>query len=188
MIKNLSAAYFNTALQLARDNQPGRAVTTLLKAVNYDSENTEAWNLTGLCHYRLGNYKSARYCWQQSLQHAPAENPAAFYLNDLNGALSETAPWFEEVTSLCRQKKYGPAATIFRTKICSRFPPSVHLLNYLGVLKMLEGKTKEAGKCWSDALSLDKENADAVRYLNELENRLSYRLSRLTEKIFRRNV
>ncbi|MEW6623618.1 MAG: tetratricopeptide repeat protein [Bacillota bacterium] len=187
MFRNLSCFYYNKGLRLAREDQLGPAVQSLTKAVAYNSDNIEAWNLAGLCYYRLGKYKTAEYCWTQSVNKRHEENAAGFYLADLRSTLEETGPSFSQVACLCRQEKYGQAAGILSREICSRFDLSTGLLNFLGVLWALDGKTNKAVKCWTTVLSLDKSNADAMVYLDDMEKRLSYKLLKWKEKLFRRN-
>lgn len=187
MTKNLSRFYYNLALQLAREDQLGPAVQNLAKAVSYDSDNIEVWNLAGLCYYRLGKYKTAEYCWTQSVNHHQEENPAGEYLADLKSNLEETGPYFSQVTSLCLHEKYRQAACILSKEICCRFDLSTGLLNFLGVLHILDGKTNAAVKCWTTVLSLDKSNTGAKLYLEDMENRLSYKLLKWKERLFKRD-
>lgn len=186
MFESLSRFFYNSGLRLAGENQISEAVQNLVKAVSYNSDNTEAWNLAGLCYYRLGKYKTAEYCWKQSVNKRREGNAANDFLEDLRISQAETAPYFSQVASLCQQRKYGYAAGIVSKEICTRFDLSVGLLNFLGVLRMLDGKTKEAVKCWTTVLNMDKSNADADLYLTNMENRLSYRLLKLLDRLYKR--
>lgn len=176
MFEKLSRFYYNKGLQLAREGQISAAVQNLAKAVSYDRNNIQTWNLAGLCHYRLGRYKTAEYCWRRSLEQRREENTAGEYLADLSNALAETAPYFSRVASLCGDKKYKEAAGVLSKEICSRFGLSAALLNYLGVLHALDAQINAAAKCWTTVLALDKSNADAKRYLEAVEKRPLYRL------------
>lgn len=187
MLENLSRFYYNKGLRLAREDEIGPAVQNLTKAVSYNSDNIEAWNLAGLCYYRLGKYKTAEYCWTQSVNKRREGNAASDYLADLMNTLEETGPYFSQIASLCQQEKYGQAAGILSKKICSRFDLSIGLLNFLGVLQVLDGKINRAVKCWTTVLSLDKSNADARLYLEDMEKRLSYKFLKWKEKLFKRN-
>jgi tetratricopeptide (TPR) repeat protein len=187
MIETLSYFHYNKGLQLARADQLSEAVQELIKSVSYDCNNVNAWNLAGLSYYRLGKYKTAEYCWTQSVDKRQEGNTVGDYLTDLRNTIQETSPYFSQVAYHCRQKKHGQAAGIVSKEICSRFGSSADLQNYLGVLLVLDGKIKAAAKCWTNTLSIDKSNADARLYLNEAENHLSYKLLKLTEKLFKRS-
>ncbi|NLI93095.1 MAG: hypothetical protein GX434_13175 [Peptococcaceae bacterium] len=188
MFENLSRSYYNQGLRMAREDQIGPAVQSLAKAVCYHSDNIEAWNLAGLCCYRLGKYKTAEYCWTQSVNKRQEENAACGYLADLRKALEETAPCFSQVASLCRQEKYGQAAGILSKEICTRFDLATGLLNFLGVLQVLDGKMNEAVKCWTTVLALDKADPDAGLYLEDMEKRLSYKLLKWKERLFKKDI
>ncbi len=186
MLKNLSDFYYNKGLQLAKDKSLGSAVQNLGKAVSYNGGNIEAWNLVGLCYYRLGMYKKAEYCWMFSVNKGSEGNRASDYLIDLRNCLEETAPYFSQVDTLWRQKKYQQAARVLSEEICSRFDASAGLLNLLGILLLLDGRVTGAVDCWTKVLSLDRSNIDAARYLKEVESGLRYRLLAWKEGLFRR--
>lgn len=183
MFESLSRFYYNKGLQQADGDDISAALKSLAKAVGYNSNNIEAWNLAGLCFYRLGKYKMAEYCWRQSLSKSGEDNMAGAFLEDLESTLEETGRYFSEVANLCRERKYKKAADILAEEICSRFDLSVDLLNLLGVLRLLEGKISRAEKCWQTVLSIDKANRDAQLYLKNIEGLLSYKLLKLWEKL-----
>ena len=191
MFDNLSRFYFNEGLRLVREDQVGPAVQNLSRAVSFNSENIAAWNLAGLCYYRLGKFKTAEYCWSASVHKRREENPAGDYLADLSSALKETASSFSQADCLCRQEKYSQASRILSKEICSRFDLSTGLLNYLGVLQLLGGKTSAAVNCWRTVLSIDKSNTTAARYLADVEERLGFKLLnkllKWKERLFKRN-
>lgn len=188
MIETLSRLYYNRGLEQARAQRISAAVQELTKAVSCDSNNIEAWNLAGLCYYRLAKYKTAETCWKCSLHQRHEENAANGYLENLLIALTESEQHFARVTSFCAEKKYKHAAALLRKDIYSRFGLSADLQNLLGVLLMLEGKPKAAAKCWTTVLAIDPANTDAARYLAETDTGFSSKLRRLTDKLLKRNV
>lgn len=217
MFKNLSHSYYNRGLKLAREKEIGPAIRSLSKAVQYNSDNIKAWNLAGLCYYRLGKYKMAEYCWNNGTRYRPKfvanrgddglgayetnvneanaygantyeadVNEANTYLADLKKTLMETGPYFSQIESLCRRKKYRQAAGILRDEVCSRFGESANLLNLLGVLLALSGRKNRAAKYWALVLDLDKSNADASRFLQNIETGIGYRLFTWKERLLER--
>lgn len=186
MFENLSRYYYNKGLQEARQRQISLAVRSLAGAVSFDSKNWQAWNLAGLCHYRLGSYKTARWCWQKSMEMQPAANGAAAYLNILEQNLQATESFFKQVAALAAQKKYREAARVLREEICSRFGAAAALYNYLGLLEVLGGKPGAAARCWENVLKVDSGNAAAERYLVALQRSFSYRWQQFKERIFQR--
>ena len=59
MTDSLALRYYNNGLQDAMDKNIKSAVENLSKAVTYDNNSIAAWNLLGLCFYRLGRFKMA---------------------------------------------------------------------------------------------------------------------------------
>ncbi len=186
MFENLSHFYYNRGLELARQDKITAALRNLVKAVSYHSENISAWNLAGLCFYRLGSYKTAEYCWSQSVSRSPQENAAVCYLADLGLTLAETAPYFSQITSLCTQGKYGDAARLLKREIYGRFDLSAGLLNYLGILHILDGRTGAAAECWQAALSIDNSGTATSLYLADIKKRPGYRLAALLNRLLKR--
>lgn len=186
MFENLSRYYYNKGLKEARERQISLAVRSLASAVSFDSKNCQAWNLAGLCHYRLGSYKTARWCWQKSMELQPAANGAAAYLDVLEQNLQLAETSLNKVASLAAQKKYREAARILQEEICSRFDFAAALYNYLGVLQVLGGKPGEAAQCWESVLKIDSGNAAAERYLAALERSFGYRWKQFKKWIFQR--
>ncbi|HBG16883.1 MAG TPA: hypothetical protein DDW93_08905 [Firmicutes bacterium] len=183
MLKNLAQFYFNKSLELANKGELSSALDYISRAVRYDSNNIKAWNLAGLCFYRLGKYKMAEYCWTQSLRNSGDHNSAAVYLEDLKNSLEATSQHFSEVAVFCQKGKYKKAAEIVDKEICPRFDCSAELLNLLGVLQMLEGKTSQAVTSWEMALTVDKSNRKAQRYLKDVRGLFSYKLSKFWNKL-----
>lgn len=67
MIDNLSYYYYNIGLERARKRDITHAIDALSVAVALKEDNIAAWNLLGLCHYRIGKLPTAEYCWMVSL-------------------------------------------------------------------------------------------------------------------------
>lgn len=186
MFEDLSHSYYNRGLRLAREDKITAALENLVRAVSYHSDNISAWNLAGLCCYRLGSYKTAEYCFSQSVSRCPRGNAAAGYLLDLGQALAEAAPHFSQIASLCRQEKYGDAARLLKREISGRFDLSVGLLNYLGLLHMLDGRSGAAAECWQTALNIDKSGVAAPLYLASVKKHPGYRLTALLNRLLQR--
>lgn len=179
MLNSLAQFYFNQSLELANKGELSSALDCISRAVSYDSSNIEAWNMAGLCAYRLGKYKMAEYFWEQSLRNTNDQNRAAVYLADLKKSLEATSQHFSKVTVFCQQGQYKKAAELVDKAICPRFGCSAELLNLLGVLQMLGGKTSQAVTSWERALTVDQANRKAQRYLKEVRGSFSYKISKL---------
>jgi len=188
MIENLSRWYYNQGLRRTRAGEISAAVRDLAKAVSYDGTNLAAWNLAGLCYYRLGSFRTAEFCWARSVSLCAEGNPATGYLSDLRNALAESAPHFSTVAALCERGEHVRAAAVVEAELRTRLGESAMLLNYLGLLYALGRKTGAAFRCWIDALSIDKDNPDAARYLATIERSLICRLLKLKDRLLKKKV
>lgn len=183
MLETLSRRYYNLGLRLAREGEISAAARVLARAVSYDGANQEAWNLAGLCYYRLGSFQTALLCWTRSLSPSAEGNPAAACLSDLRRALAESAPHFAAVTALCENGKHARAAALVEAEIRPRLGETAALLNFLGVLYALGGKPSAAARCWKDTLSLDRGNPSATAYLSAVQHHPACRLLELKERL-----
>ncbi len=185
MTEQLFQGYYNRGLELARAACLKEAVSSLMKAISYDQDNIAAWNLAGLCYYRMGKYKTAGYCWAHSVNRNREGNKAAAYLAELNQALKETSFSFNRLYKLCAEKNYRHAAAVLSKEIMPHFDSSEDLLTMLGVLKLLEGKPGMAVECWEKALAVNKRSAVALRYLDAVKQQPDYRFGWIKKRVFK---
>lgn len=185
MIEQLSREYYNRGLELARAACLKEAVASLMKAISYDKDNIAAWNLAGLCYYRMGKYKTAGYCWTHSVNCNREGNKAIAYLAALNSVLEETGFFFGRLSKLCAEREYGHAAEVLSKAIMPRFDSAEDLLTMLGVLRLLEGKPGRAVECWEKALTVNKRSPAALRYLDAVRHKPAYRFWWIKERLFK---
>ncbi len=184
MTEQLSQVYYNQGLELARAACLQEAVSSLIKAISYDTDNISAWNLAGLCYYRIGKFKTAGYCWAHSANRSREGNKATAYLADLKVALKETGPSFKRLYKLCADRKYRKAAAVLSKEVIPRFDSSEDLLTMFGVLRLLEGKPGLAVECWEKALTVNKRSPAALRYLDAVKQKPGYRVGWIKARLF----
>ncbi len=175
MTDQLSRIYYNKGLELSREACLHEAAASLIKAVSYDPNHIAAWNLTGLCYYRMGKFKTAGYCWAHSVNCTRENNKALGYLADLKLALQKTGPAFDRLYKLCAEKKYGQATAVLKKDIMPCFDAAEDLLTMLGILQLLEGKPGPAVECWEKALVINRNSPAAWRYLAAVKQKPGYR-------------
>ncbi len=183
MTDQLSQIYYNRGLKLSRAACLHEAATSLIKAISCDPNNISAWNLAGLCYYRMGKFKTAGYCWAHSVNRSRENNKALAYLTDLKMALQETGPAFDRLYKLCADKKYGHAAAVLKKEITPCFDAAEDLLTMLGVLRILEGKPGLAVECWEKAVAVNKRSPAALRYLKAVKQKPGYRFYRIKARL-----
>ncbi len=183
MTDKLSQIYYNRGLQLSRAAFLHEAAASLIRAISYDPNNISAWNLDGLCYYRMGKFKTAGYCWAHSVNRSREGNRALAYLVDLKMALQETGPAFNRLNKLCADKKYGHAAAVLKKEIIPFFDAAEDLLTMLGILKLLEGKPGPAVECFKKAVAVNKRSPAAWRYLAVAKQKPGYRFFRIKARL-----
>jgi len=166
-MEKLANSYYNRGLAWAQQNHISEATAELKKAVSLYPKHTTAWNLLGLCYYRLGLFKSAEYCWRESLQQAAdMPNEAKRYLEDLNTTLNHIRPVLKNIHDLIDQKHYRQAGRRWEEEIINTLDPSVSLYNYGGILYYLGGNRPKALYLWQNALIMDLSNQQTTKYIS----------------------
>ncbi|MBM7583195.1 tetratricopeptide (TPR) repeat protein [Caldicoprobacter guelmensis] len=167
MFEDLSNKYYRLGLSLALENRISSAIEVLEKAVVFDQSNWKAWNVLGLCRYRLGDFDKARKAWQKSLIINPETNPAVRYLNDMESdEFKSLQKQYHLALKLALSGKYSQAIRIINGNkfLGSSF---VYPLNLLGLCLYGRGKFRRARSKWEMALSLDQDNPCSTRYVAE---------------------
>lgn len=89
--------YYNKALDLVKNNNISKALVLMEKSLEDITEDTEIFNLMGLCQYILCDFEKADLTWNKSLMFNNDNNRARYYLNFLK---SEEFKSFEEYYNL----------------------------------------------------------------------------------------
>ncbi len=217
MTDNLSYYYYNIGLKNARIKDITHAIDALSISVALKEDNIPAWNLLGLCYYRLGKLPTAEYCWMTSLYISNGINANdtanANSVNNANNANSadiannadndssampnniasdylrcvrEDIKFIEDritgVKTLIAEKKYKKALRVMEKEFSRnlrqkndkftlnnfndfKIDKNVMLLNYIGLLYMLNKKRRKALRAWEKAISLDTSNPDTLKYI-----------------------
>ncbi|NSW91117.1 MAG: hypothetical protein HPY74_10690 [Firmicutes bacterium] len=190
MVDKLFFYYYNMGLKRARNNEITLAVEALSIAVALKGDNIYAWNLLGLCYYRLGKLPTAEYCWMVSLYVNNQDNPASEYIKSVKEEKKALEDCVSSITALIGEREYKKALKVLQKKLQksrgfirkfilknnntderdSEINDNVMMLNYIGLLYMLSGKRKKALKAWGKALLLDAANPQALMYIGSFFN------------------
>jgi len=164
MIDRLSSFYYNNGLSYACSHNVTLAVEWLKKSVCYNRRNTTAWNLLGLCFFRLGNFGMAEYCWIESVKNGdPVEAPR--YLDNIKGVGSTGYSALKKALALSSTGRCKKALKILDEEVPDGLKKSAALLNYTGILKYVAGRKKEAVSIWQEAAAMDVSNPQSNLYL-----------------------
>lgn len=167
LLLKLGCCYWQEGLRCAHSKKITLAVAALEKAVMLQEDKWEAYNLLGLCCYRLGTFDRCREVWERSLTLSPQDNPAAYYLEELNSpAQAYRMQRFNEALALAQRGRYRQAEKRLREKdvCCFSF---VTFTNLLGLCLYGRHKKKLALWTWLQALTLDRENPWTLKYLQQ---------------------
>jgi tetratricopeptide (TPR) repeat protein len=189
MMDVLGEYFYIMGAGLSREGRISRAVEVLEAAIAFKKNHWKAWNLLGLCCYRLGEFSRARYAWSRSIQLQPHQNPALEYMYDLEDpAFSRIIQCYNKALELAAGGKYRQAGDMLERALPG-LPPIVSYVNLLGLCRYGQGRIKTALKFWAHAIELDYENPDAVRYIRSAaveSNRAAAALPAFLGRLFQR--
>jgi|BioPla2DNA2_1021312.scaffolds.fasta_scaffold60473_2 tetratricopeptide (TPR) repeat protein len=187
MTDKISMLYYNMGLEFLREDKVQDALSVLKKAVSLKDTSVEAWNLLGLCYYKLLKFEMARYCWNESLKVDSCDNKANEYIELFQPFYEKVKKDISEIDSLVLQKRYKEADNKFQNSVLKqKFSDCAEVANYEGILKKLSGGRDLAIALWKSVLkSEDKSSVYAVRYLADEMQRKGL-LQRIFYKIFKR--
>ncbi len=166
--EKMVACYYNKALEIAGENHISAAITELKRTLYFSLSDPTVWNLLGLCYYRAGSYKSAQYCWQQSLDIESEQHDIQRYQQELALYIGDFYPVIKEIEELTERGEYKKAARLFETKLIGDYQPSAALLLYAGIIQYLAGKRGRAVKYWAEAAEVDRTDRQAAVYMAQL--------------------
>lgn len=166
-MENISKLLAEAEIAL-KENDITKAKELLENEMNQYPESIEAINLLGYTEYLLCNFEKAKYYWNKSIAVQAKENKAVEYLLKYK---AETAQDFQKLYKEAirseDQGDYSRAVSLFKG-LFEREPEMVGLLLHIGHCHFLDGSIDEAREYMNKALSLDKSNEKALRYLDEL--------------------
>jgi len=165
MVDRLSSYYYNRGLYYVYDNNMAPALECLKKSVCCNRRNTTAWNLLGLCFYRLGRFGMAEYCWVESIKNGDPGD-ASVYLDDLKADISAGYPFLGKVCELSAKGRYKEALKVLDEGVPEGLKKTAAVLKYAGILKYITGKKDSAAKLWEKAAAMDKSDVQAFLYLH----------------------
>lgn len=156
MIENLYQFYFNQGLGSAKNDYLTLAVESLKKAVVLKADAAEAWDLMGLCYYRMGRFGNSRFCWGQSASFS------RLWQNDIEEEKLHLC--LQQIEPLLKKKRFKKAVRIFE-KMTASIEGKAHLLSFAGMIKLKSKDYKGAVSDFTQALTIDRSNSKAAEYL-----------------------
>jgi tetratricopeptide (TPR) repeat protein len=107
MIKQKTHLLYNQALKSMKLKQYVKALELLQEGMALDRHDTDLLQLSGLCHYTLGNLKEALFCWQKAA--TPLTEKYIYKLKGEMEAYHRVVIAYNEALQLMNQKKHSTA-------------------------------------------------------------------------------
>lgn len=173
--KNTAGWYYNRGLEKAKNRQLSEAIALLEIALSFDKENIDARNLLGLVYQEMGQIAKAIHQWVISINIDMEDNIAIGYLQEYQEdekamqKVDRGVNLYNQTLYSARLGKEGMA--LLKIEECCFVAPNfvdAHLLRAL--LYINKKDWEQAKKAIKDVLKIDRHNAMALYYLNEISS------------------
>lgn len=165
--------YYDRGLQKAKERDLSGAIDELKNSLALYKYNTDARNLLGLVYYEMGNIAEALIEWVLSDNLAPEDHRASKLLHQVQSDQVE----LERGTVMIR--KYNQAlkymqndsedlAVLQLNKVLGAHPRMVKANLLMALLQIHQGQNEKAEKYLRSVLQVDRRNAMALRYMEEI--------------------
>ncbi len=145
----LNEYYFRKTSALIEEKDISGALACL-EQLDFQQMNDSLKKLTGLCHYRMGNYGQAMGYLEQYEEYV-----------EISTVWSSYNEYIEKVKSCIQQNKQKEAYAVIRKASLA----SVNEYNVLGCFAMIQRDKKTALACFKKALAMDVNNKTSVRLM-----------------------
>ena len=173
-LEQASNGYYNLGLSLAKERNLSSALNALSIAMGLNKKNIDARNLYGLIQFEMGEEAKALISWVISININPINNMAQNYLQKLRNRSSyleksqDAISKYNKAISQIRTMNYDMARITLKQAVDIR-PHYVKAMLALSILDIREGRASEAKKLLESVISIDRFNAKAIAYLDELK-------------------
>lgn len=166
-LERIANCYYNLGLERAKLRDLSGAAELLKKALHYDKYQREARNLLGLIFFEMGEVADALVQWVISMNLLPEENPADYYLDEIQRKpailriCSDNVKRFNQALDYAQHNNKDLA--VFRlNQVISDSPNYVKAHILLALLYMDRGDWIKAGKSLYLVLKIDRNNPKAL--------------------------
>ena len=166
-LERIANCYYNLGLERAKLRDLSGAAELLKKALHYDKYQREARNLLGLIFFEMGEVADALVQWVISMNLLPEENPADYYLDEIQRKpailriCSDNVKRFNQALDYA-QHNNKDLAVFQLNQVISDSPNYVKAHILLALLYMDRGDWIKAGKSLYLALKIDRNNPKAL--------------------------
>lgn len=186
-IINLSAAYYNDALDRARSRDMDGAIKALKMCLRLDRSNISARNLLGLLYYEIGEPVQSITQWVVSNNLQPEGNPVERYLEELRRSPDTLDTMNKAIRKYnaalrCARRGSVDVAIIHLKKALQLNPRLLKARELLALLFMQRTDYARARFELAQCAKIDIASDKAIRYLSEIERVASMKNAAREEK------
>ena len=169
----ISCNLYNKGLAQAKLRDLTGAIALLTKSIEFNKNNIMARNLLGLIYFEVGYIGDAIKHWVISTSQMKENNEASVYIDRLQNnsrqleQLGDAVKMYNNALEYLRQKA-DDMAIIQLKKALEINPVFVDAINLLAFCYLIQKDKQKAAALVEKALSLDVNNAVALRYYKEL--------------------
>lgn len=173
-----SNMYYNDGLAKAKLRDLSGAVVSLRQSLKFNKNNVEARNLLGLVYFEMGESVAALCEWIISKNLKPEKNIADDYINMIQSSASQlenikqVSKKYNQALAYCQQESKDLALIQLR-KVLSMNQKFIRAHLLLALLYMDMEQWEKAKKELNKCISLDRNNTQALGYLQEVERMLN---------------
>ena len=166
-LERIANCYYNLGLERAKLRDLSGAAELLKKALHYDKYQREARNLLGLIFFEMGEVADALVQWVISMNLLPEENPADYYLDEIQRKpailriCSDNVKRFNQALDYA-QHNNKDLAVFQLNQVISDSPNYVKAHILLALLYMDRGDWIKEGKSLYLVLKIDRNNPKAL--------------------------
>lgn len=166
-LERIANCYYNLGLERAKLRDLSGAAELLKKALHYDKYQREARNLLGLIFFEMGEVADALVQWVISMNLLPEENPADYYLDEIQRKpailriCSDNVKRFNQALDYA-QHNNKDLAVFQLNQVILDSPNYVKAHILLALLYMDRGDWIKAGKSLYLVLKIDRNNPKAL--------------------------
>ena len=173
-LRKIANAYYNRGLERAQLQDLSGAAVFLKQALHFDKYCTDARNLLGLIFYEMGETAEVLVQWVISMNLAPENNRADYYLDEIQRkpgvleAASSTVKRFNQALFIA-QNDGEDFAIIELRDITRNHPRFVKAQILLALLYMQNQEHIKAGRALLEVLKIDRNNPQALVLMDEVK-------------------
>lgn len=169
MKNNLGISYYNKGLKNLREKKLSSSIECLKNSVAL-IENEKAYNLLGLCFWRMGKLSVAKQWFIKSLALEVKDNLAKDYLTNINHIIFSTNDDITKMKIEIHDMKNKKLLKLLLKDLHKFLHNTVYYNNIAGLVYFRLKNNKMAMEFWKKSININIEDVNTARYIAEIMN------------------